>query len=218
MHRSPIDRHETRFAIQLTRDYIGQKVYPVHRLDKPTSGVLLFALDSHIASLVAEQFRAGRVQKTYLAVVRGHIPASGVIDHPLKEQQERSAIKASGQDKAAKDAVTHYRRLLQFETPFAVDRYPSSRYSLAEVCPKTGRTHQIRRHMKHISHQMIGDTTHGNGKHNRFFREQFGCQRLLLHAASLQLRHPASDKWLCIHASLPPDFVKVMAQLDAFLL
>ncbi|MGB3917296.1 MAG: pseudouridine synthase, partial [Thiothrix litoralis] len=120
VHRSLIDRHETRFAIQLTRDQIGQKVYPVHRLDKPTSGVLLFALDSNTARLLNAQFIAGLVQKTYLAVVRGHTDASGIIDYPLKEELDKLSDAHADQDKLAQEAITHYRRLATTELPYPV--------------------------------------------------------------------------------------------------
>jgi tRNA pseudouridine65 synthase len=216
VHRSLIDRHETRFAIQLTRDQIGQKVYPVHRLDKPTSGVLLFALDSDTARLLNEQFTTGLVQKTYHAIVRGYTDDAGIIDHPLKEELDKIADAMADQDKPAQAAVTHYRRLMKFELPYAVDRHPTSRYSLVELCPKTGRKHQLRRHMKHISHHMIGDTTHGNGKHNQFFREQFSAQRLLLHAANLHCTHPHSGEALTISALLPDDFAQVVRLLLPF--
>ncbi|MDD5391431.1 MAG: tRNA pseudouridine(65) synthase TruC [Thiothrix sp.] len=216
VHRSLIDRHETRFAIQLTRDQIGQKVYPVHRLDKPTSGVLLFALDSDTARRLTEQFTAGLIQKTYLAIVRGYTDDAGVIDHPLKEELDKIADAAADQNKPAQAAVTHYRRLMQFELPYCVDHHPSSRYSLVELCPKTGRKHQLRRHMKHISHHMIGDTTHGNGKHNQFFREQFSVQRLLLHAASLHCTHPHSGETLTLSGDLPEDFAQVVRLLLPF--
>ncbi|MBU0657000.1 MAG: tRNA pseudouridine(65) synthase TruC [Gammaproteobacteria bacterium] len=216
VHRSLIDWHETRFAIQLTRDQIGQKVFPVHRLDKPTSGVLLFALDSDTARLLTEQFSAGLVEKTYLAIVRGHTEESGIIDHPLKEELDKIADANANQDKPAQAAITHYQRLLAFELPYAVDRYPSSRYSLLELQPKTGRKHQLRRHMKHISHHMLGDTTHGNGKHNQFFRQQFACQRLLLHAARLQLTHPHTGEPLIINAPLPADFAQMVRLLLSF--
>lgn len=216
VHRSLIDRHETRFAIQLTRDQIGQKVYPVHRLDKPTSGVLLFALDSGTARLLTEQFTAGGIHKAYHALVRGYTDETGIVDHPLREELDAIADADADADKPAQNALTHYRRLMRFELPHAVDRHPTSRYSLVELCPKTGRKHQLRRHMKHISHHMIGDTTHGNGKHNRFFREQWGCQRLLLHATNLQLTHPYTGQPLAITAELPEDFAHVVRLLLPF--
>ncbi|MEZ5534919.1 MAG: tRNA pseudouridine(65) synthase TruC [Thiolinea sp.] len=206
VHRSLIDARETRFAIQLTRDQIGQRVYPVHRLDKPTSGVLLFALDSDTARLLTEQFTAGLVQKTYLAVVRGYTDQQGCIDYPLREQLDKIADADADQDKAAQAAVTHYQCLLQTELPYPVGRYPTTRYSLLELKPETGRKHQLRRHMKHIFHPIVGDTTHGDGRHNQFFREHFDCHRLLLHARSLRLEHPYTGGELTIYAPLPEDF------------
>jgi tRNA pseudouridine65 synthase len=213
VHRSLIDRHETRFAIQLVRDQIGQKVYPVHRLDKPTSGVLLFALDSDTARLLTEQFTAGQVQKTYLAIVRGYTEETGVIDYPLQEQLDKIADAEADPDKPAQAAITHYRRLAAVEFPYPVGRYATARYSLLELQPKTGRKHQLRRHLKHIFHPIVGDTTHGDGKQNAFFREQFACNRLLLHAASLQLQHPRQKVNLHIHARPPSE---LQAQVDRF--
>ncbi len=209
VHRSPVDARETRFAIQLTRDQIGQRVYPTHRLDKPTSGVLLFALDRDTASSVNEQFRNRTVNKTYLAIVRGHTEKQGHINYALWEQSD-SVAGATG-DQPIKEAITDYRCLLQTELPYPVGRYPTTRYSLVELKPKTGRKHQLRRHMKHIFHPIVGDTTHGDGRHNQFFREHFGCYRLLLHAQCLEIVHPQSSKLLQIHAPLPEDFL-----LDAF--
>ncbi|MEZ5451798.1 MAG: tRNA pseudouridine(65) synthase TruC [Thiothrix sp.] len=211
VHRSLIDRHETQFAIQLTRDQIGQKVFPVHRLDKPTSGVLLFALDSDTTRLLTEQFTANLVQKTYLAVVRGYTEESGIIDYPLKEELDKIADANADQDKPAQVAITHYRRLATVELPYPVGRYPTARYSLLELRPKTGRKHQLRRHLKHIFHPIVGDTTHGDGKHNALFREKFACQRLLLHAASIQLQHPKHLATLQIAAPLPETFHTIAA-------
>lgn len=213
VHRSLIDKYETQFAIQLLRDQIQQKVYPLHRLDKPTSGVLLFALDSDTARLMTEQFTQGQIQKTYQAIVRGYISESGVIDYPLKEELDAVADRQADQNKAAQTAITYYQRLMRFELPYAVDKYPQTRYSLVELFPKTGRKHQLRRHMKHISHHMIGDTTHGNGKHNQFFRDQWQCSRLLLHATSLEITHPYLYQSLVIQAPLSADFERVVQLL-----
>lgn len=214
VHRSLIDRHETRFAIQLTRDQIGQKVYPVHRLDKPTSGVLLFALDSSTACLLSGQFTAGQVQKTYQAIVRGYTDVAGVINYALHETPDRIADANADPDKPAQDAITHYQRRATVELPFSVGRYATARYSLLELQPKTGRKHQLRRHMKHIFHPIIGDTTHGDGKQNTFFREQFDCQRLLLHASTIRLSHPYSGETLRVSAPAPEDFLKHIQLFD----
>ncbi|MCK5120986.1 MAG: pseudouridylate synthase, partial [Methylococcales bacterium] len=139
VHRSNIDRHETRFAVQLLRDQIGKKVFPVHRLDKPTAGVLIFALDSETAREMMESFASKSIEKQYLAVVRGYTLESDIIDYPLKEQLDKMTDAKANQDKAAQDAITHYQRLNTVELPYAVGRYPSSRYSLLSLSPKTGR-------------------------------------------------------------------------------
>lgn len=203
VHRSAIDRHETRFALQLLRDQIGRRVYPVHRLDKPTSGVLLFALDAGTARRLTATFTAGEVSKRYLTVVRGYTPERATIDYPLREVPDRMTDRRARRDKEPQPAITDYRRLATVELPVRVDRYPTSRYSLIEALPRTGRKHQIRRHLKHIAHPIIGDTTYGKGQHNRLFAERFGCARLLLHAAQLSLPHPVDASALTLHA--PPD-------------
>ncbi len=213
VHRSWIDRGETRFALQMVRDQIGQHVYPVHRLDKPTSGVLLFALDSKAAARFGEAFSRHQVFKRYLAVVRGFTDERGVIDHPLTEELDRMTDALARPEKGPKQAVTEYRRLAEVELPFAVGRYPSSRYSLLELRPRTGRKHQIRRHLKHIFHPVIGDTKHGEGRHNRFFRDRFDSHQLLLAAVELAFTHPYTGAATSIQAPLEENFAAVLEQL-----
>jgi len=214
VHRSSLDRHETRFALQILRDQIGQPVFPVHRLDKGTSGVLLFALNREVVRSLNSQFESGEVAKTYLAVVRGHPPESGEIDHPLARMaDEHAGISASVHEQPAQPARTRYRRLATVELPYQVDRYPSSRYALLELAPETGRWHQLRRHLKHISHPIIGDATHGKGRHNRLFQELFGCQRLLLAATELRLTQPLSGLALCLRAEVAADFSALIERL-----
>lgn len=216
VHRSLIDKHETQFAVQLLRDQMGQKVYPVHRLDRPTSGVLLFALDANSARALTEQFTQGLVQKTYLALVRGFCEPVGVIDYALKEELDELADAKADSNKPAQSAITHYRTLEQFELPFPSNKHPSSRYSLLALQPKTGRKHQLRRHLKHIFHPIVGDTTHGDGKQNKLFREQFGCERLLLHAQALQVQHPSSKAILNLQALLEKNFSDSLSYVKAF--
>jgi tRNA pseudouridine65 synthase len=212
VHRSWIDRLETRFALQLARDQLGQRVYPVHRLDKPTSGLLLFALSPENAALLTAAFTGGNVAKRYLGVCRGNAPDSGTIDHPLLEEQDR--IDPHRQEgKEPQEAVTTYRCLGRVELPFSVGRYPTSRYSLVEARPLTGRRHQIRRHFKHIFHPLVGDVNYGEGRHNRFFREEFDCQRLLLHAAQLSFPHPATGEELTVNAPLDGVFTGLLHRL-----
>jgi tRNA pseudouridine65 synthase len=171
-------------ALQLVRDLVGRHVHAVHRLDRATSGALLFALDPGTARRMQEKLAAGEVEKRYLALVRGIPPEEGVIDHPVP--------RAPGGPRV--DAVTAFRRLAIFE-----------RYALVEACPRTGRTHQIRRHFKHLSHPLIGDVHYGKGEHNRLFRERFGLHRLALHALELTFDHPETCERLRIAAPLPED-------------
>ncbi|XKH00346.1 pseudouridylate synthase [Marinobacter nauticus] len=209
VHRSPIDKHETEFALQYARALNGgQYVYPVHRLDRPTSGVLLFARDPETARLVGQAMMAGEVSKTYLAMVRGWTPESGVIDHPLREEPEDRRRK--GEPQPVREAVTHFRRMATAEIPVAIERYPTSRYSLVELQPKTGRKHQLRRHMKHISHPIIGDANHGRGRHNRYFAERFGEGRLMLAATHLSFQHPVTGQPITLYAPPEENFVRVL--------
>ncbi|GAA0815852.1 tRNA pseudouridine(65) synthase TruC [Colwellia asteriadis] len=214
VHRSMIDKHETRFALQLVRDQIGQYVYPVHRLDKPTSGVLVMALSAEIAAKLTEQFSEKTIQKKYIALVRGYTPESDCIDYPLKEMLDKMTDKKAQQDKLAQPAVTEYKTLWQGELPIAVGRYATSRYSLLSLMPQTGRKHQLRRHMKHIFHPIVGDTTHGDGKHNTMFREQFNLERLLLVAKEMTFEHPVLLKKLTIKASLSPEFTEILTAIN----
>ena len=159
-------------------------VHAVHRLDRATSGVLLFALDPGTAGRMQELFAEGRVEKRYLALVRGIPPESGVIDHPIPRDVGGPRV----------PAVTEFRRLAAFE-----------RYALIEARPRTGRLHQIRRHLKHISHPLIGDVRYGKGEHNRLFRERFGLHRLALHALELAFEHPETGEPVRIVAPVPED-------------
>ena len=212
VHRSAIDRRETRFALQLIRDQIGRRVWPVHRLDKPTSGILLFALDLGTARRMMEIFQNNEATKTYTAVVRGYTDERGHIDYPLREEPDKMTDGKARRNKPAQTAVTDYQRLNTIELPFAVGRYSTTRYSLLSVTPHTGRKHQIRRHMKHIFHPVVGDTTHGDGRQNNFFRERFDCHELLLAATRLSLPHPCSGQRLTITARPGEMFRHILEQ------
>ncbi|MCF8149254.1 MAG: pseudouridine synthase [Burkholderiaceae bacterium] len=214
VHRSNIDRHETRFAVQLLRDQIGRRVWPLHRLDKPTSGVLLFALDADSARNVGLQFERNEVHKRYLAVVRGWPPEAGLIDHALSRRCDDYGRKLDPTNPPeALAAVTRYQRLAKVELSEAVERYPTSRYALLELTPESGRQHQLRRHMKHIAHPIIGDANWGKGVHNRFFQDRFGCQRLLLACTRLDFRHPHDGSAVSIDTSPGDDFIALMDRL-----
>lgn len=213
VHRSAIDRHETEHAMTIVRDQLGRWVYPFHRLDRSTSGVLLFALDRDTARQMTQRFSEGRISKSYLAVVRGFTPEADRIDHPLRERLDRRADPGSTRPQPAKDAVTEYRRLATIELAHAVGPYATARYSLITAAPLTGRPHQIRRHLKHIFHPVIGDTTYGDGRQNEFFRRQFQCRRMLLHAQAIGFMHPATGLPLRIAAPLDPHFAELLRAL-----
>lgn len=213
VHRSFLDKRETQFAMQMLRDQLGQHVFPVHRLDRPTSGVLLFALSSEAARAMNEVFIAGAIKKRYLAMVRGFAPASTWVDKPLKEELDKIADKFADQDKAPQQAQTQVNCLHQASLPIAFGKYPSIRYSLVECFPKTGRKHQIRRHLNHLSHPIIGDVNHGDNKHNHFFIEHFGLRRLMLFATQLEFVHPYSKQTISISADLGEAALAVFAEL-----
>lgn len=214
VHRSEIDRHETRFAVQILRDQIGQHVWPAHRLDRGTSGVLIFALDANTAGALGRQFEAQSVDKQYLAVVRGHPPESGRIDHPLSRKRDpRAWHDPRSTAEAPQPAVTDYRRLATVELPIPVERYDTSRYALVALTPHSGRQHQLRRHLKHISHPIIGDATYGKGRHNRMFAERLDSDRLLLACTQLRVTHPINGDRLTIEAPLAPDFAALLRRL-----
>lgn len=207
VHRSWIAKEAKVFAMQLLRDQMGQRVYPVHRLDRPTSGILLFALDSDSARKMSETFASRMVNKMYHAVVRGYVAEHGQVDYALREELDKIADKQADPNKEAQSAVTDYMSLARVELPYQVStQHQTTRYSLVRLSPKTGRKHQLRRHMAHIRHPIIGDTNHGDGRHNRFFREHFAIQRLLLAATGLQFSHPFTGQDVNIQCPLPDDF------------
>ncbi len=214
VHRTGLDRYETQFAMQLLRDQIGSHVFPVHRLDRPTSGALVFARSSEMAREMAVEFAERRVHKKYLAVVRGAMETATTVDHPLREEHDDITDKQARTDKPAQDAVTLIEPLAQVEFPVFVDRYPTSRYSLVRATPYTGRKHQIRRHLSHIHHPVIGDVNHGKGKHNRFFQDTFGIRRLLLACTEIGFFHPRDKSEIKIQAPLAAEFFDLLQKLN----
>jgi len=214
VHKSPIDKYETRFALQEVRNLIGQYVYPIHRLDKPTSGVLLFALSKEVAQVMSLAFRENKVKKEYLAIVRGYTEEKEEIDYALKQMLDSKEEKRLGITKEDQESQTGYECLATVELPYAVSRYPVARYSLVRLKPTTGRKHQLRRHMKHIFHPIVGDTKHGRGEHNKLFREKFDVHRLLLHANKMTFIHPMTKKQIVILAPLDETFKKLFTHFD----
>jgi tRNA pseudouridine65 synthase len=180
-------------CLHLLRKQIEQYLYPVHRLDRATSGVLIFALNPEAAAKIAAGFQQKTIKKTYFCVTRGWVKPSGKIDRLIQE----------------KEAETDFHNVAQIELPHAVGRYPSARYSLVQAEPLTGRMHQIRKHFSQISHPLIGDTIYGDHPHNVFFREKIGIKTLLLKAYSLELDHPVTGERLRIHSKWNPTWHQV---------
>ena len=212
VHRSYLARKERFFAMQLTRDLVGCHVFPVHRLDRPTSGVLLFAKSSEVARALCAQFEQHHVKKQYLALVRGNMHEAARLDYALKVELDDVADKKARKDKPAQNAVTDYEPLLNAEIPFSSGRYPTSRFCLIKLTPQTGRKHQLRRHMAHLRHPIIGDTTHGDGKQNKFFRSHFEINRLWLIAKSLQFTHPVTNELMHIETELEQEWSTLFDQ------
>ena len=217
VHRSPIDKHETRFAVQLLRDQLGRHVYPLHRLDRPTAGLLLFALDSETASAMNAQMMSNGMQKSYRALVRGYVNSAGMIDYALKYRWDKYADADRTKQVVPQSAHSDYWPLAHYELPFAVGRYNTARYSWLGLTPHTGRKHQLRRHMLHLRHPIVGDTTHGDGKHNGFLRDQFGCHRLMLVCVSMGFYHPVSGEWLTIQTQVDSEIEQLLVSWQPFL-
>ncbi|WP_256010106.1 pseudouridine synthase [Desertivirga xinjiangensis] len=198
VHRSSIARDAEEFALQLLRDQIGQWVNPVHRLDRKTAGILLFALDKQTETQMHQQFAENLVEKKYLAIVRGYTPDEQEIDYPLRKENG-----------VLQDAFTRYNTLDRAELDIPLGNHPTSRYSFVEVTPSTGRMHQIRKHFGHILHPIIGDRPHGCNKQNRFFKENWDMTTMLLHASQLEFKHPLTKEAIHIQAPLQDEFNRV---------
>lgn len=201
-HDSKLARGETDFLANRLRMQFGRPIFLVHRLDRATSGCLLLAFDRDTASALGKALMARDVDKHYLAVCRGwpSEPAF-TIDHPLD----------GGPGKPEKKpAITHFERLATVELEMPSAGFATSRYALLRAEPETGRFRQIRRHLKHASHHLIGDTSHGDGRHNRNFR-MLGIHRMLLHAHRLSFVHPHGGERLVVEASLEGEFAKALA-------
>ncbi len=239
VHRSFMDKNEIYFALQLVRDQIGKYVYPIHRLDRPTSGVLLFALTKEVAQQMneifankskyfikgdtnlevdvaseqtPEQSREVLLTKTYYALVRGYLPITSkpeLVDYPLKEKLDKLGDKDVSRDKAPQSAQTHYQVIKQASLPVALGKFDSVRYSLVKLQPITGRRHQIRRHLAHLRHPIIGDINYGDNKQNPFFIQHFGFKRLMLIAKSLCFVHPITKQSITIEAEFDEQWREV---------
>lgn len=212
VHRSKIDKLETEFVVQRLRDQIEQKVFSLHRLDKPTSGVLLFAKSSAIASLFQPMFVSHSIEKKYLAVIRGYVTEPTTIDYPLIEQLDKTTDNLDKHN-PPREAITHVTPIVSVEINKPVSRYQTARFSIVRLCPQTGRKHQLRRHMAHFRHPIIGDTTHGDGKQNKFARAELASYRLLLHAYKMAFIHPVTSDKVEIIAPLDDAFLQSISNL-----
>lgn len=197
VHRSKIANDATVFALQLVREAIKQKVHPVHRIDRKTSGVLLFAKSKQALRDLQQLFSERKVKKSYTAIVRGFLAPGGEIDYPLTEGNK------------TQEASTSYKVTQEFEIDLAHGKFTTSRYSLLDIMPQTGRFHQIRKHMAHIFHPIIGDRPHGCNKQNKLWKEQFSMNTMMLHAQSLEFTYPDGNP-ICINADLSSEFSRVL--------
>ena len=193
VHRGWADDDDV--ALFRVRDALGgEHVHPIHRLDRGTSGALLFARNREAAAILCKSFEEGRVEKKYLALVRGTPPADGLIDHPIPKSEDGPRVPAR----------TRFKIVL---------RSPVDRCSLVLAMPETGRLHQIRRHLRHLNHPLVGDVTYGSGVINRHYRSTYDLHRLALHACRLGFEHPVSGARVVVEAPLPSDLAPVFEKL-----
>jgi tRNA pseudouridine65 synthase len=198
VHRTSLDPLADTFVVQMVRDMKGQWVYPVHRLDRKTSGALLLAKSKNVQTKLNEIFRDRDIKKYYLAIVRGFTEDKFVIDYPLKNENEK-----------IQEALTTCTTISKIEIPVSSGTFPTSRYSLIHVNPETGRRHQIRRHLAHILHPIIGDRPHGCNKQNKFFLSHFNMNTMLLHASEISFFHPELQTEIVIKAPLGDEFERM---------
>ena len=199
VHKSFYARDAKIFAIQELRNQIGgQHVYPIHRLDRKTSGVLLFALDKEALKIINDRFATREVEKKYLAILRGWSPDELTIDYDL-----------TNDDGVKQNAITYFRRLQKAEIELEFNNHPTSRYSLVEAIPETGRMHQLRKHFKHILHPILGSRPHGCNKQNKLWLENFELKGMMLHAHQLVFNHPITNERITLNATINEEFEKV---------
>ncbi|WP_437919374.1 pseudouridine synthase [Sphingobacterium sp. LRF_L2] len=203
VHRSSIAADSSEFALQILRDQIQQTVYPAHRLDRKTGGILLFSLHKEMDKLTQLLFAEKAIEKTYLAIVRGFTEDKGTVNYPLKK--ENGTIQ---------DAITHFVTRGRAEIDLPCGKFSTSRYSFVEVYPETGRMHQIRKHFAHILHPIIADRPHGCNKQNKLWKETFDLDTMLLHAQKLQFQHPRTKEKICIEAPLQGEFIRALHLLN----
>jgi tRNA pseudouridine65 synthase len=199
VHRSSIANDAKEFALQMLRDQINRRVSPVHRLDRKTGGLLLFAFEKDVEIAMHKQFQEGQVNKKYQAILRGYAPDQMAIDYPL-----------TNDNGVVQESFTSFVTLARAELDVAFGKHPSSRYSLVEANPTTGRMHQLRKHFAHIFYPIIGDRKHGCNKQNKFFKEQWQMTTMLLHASELEFVHPVTGQKIHLRAPLQEEFKRMM--------
>ncbi|MBI9069287.1 MAG: pseudouridylate synthase [Salinivirgaceae bacterium] len=203
VHRSKYAGEADEYALQKLRNQIEHYVFPCHRIDRKTSGVLLFSLNEEVNSLMQQQFQSNMVKKKYLAIVRGFTNDAGIIDYPLTNEKGKT-----------QEAISEFKTLTQSEIDLAFGKFTTSRYSLVEVTPQTGRMHQIRKHFAHILHPIIGDRPHGCNKQNKLFKEKWNLTSMMLHASDLSFVHPITNQEILIPANESEEFKRMMKILN----
>lgn len=203
IHKTKLAKDADRFAVQMLRDQLGQRVYPAHRLDRKTSGLLLFSLQKEHLDACFKMFREKTIHKKYKALVRGFTEKSGTIDYALRSENG-----------TLQEAVTHYTTIQRYEIALPFGKFNTSRYSLVELKPETGRMHQLRKHMAHIFHPIIGDRPHGCNKQNKLWKEKWAMTRMLLHASDLTFKHPIVENDIVLNAEYSKEFKTVLDRLN----
>lgn len=201
VHRTNLDKHANEFALQTLRDQLNQKIHPCHRLDRKTSGALLFAKNKKALTFVRKQFDSSEIEKKYLAIVRGFVEDEITIDYPLTENSK------------TQDAISFCKCLKQYEIPLKHGKHNTSRYSLVALKPKTGRFHQLRKHMAHIFHPILGDRPHGCNKQNKLWKENFQLEKMMLHASEL-IFHNQDQETIKISAKTSSEFQRILSILE----
>lgn len=214
VHRNSDDRVSERYLLQELRDQTGDWLFPIHRLDRATSGLIVFAKSPEIAALVSSQFANRTVLKQYVALVRGHTAPTDSVSHCLISMRGRD--KPEGHPaREPQEALTEFETVKSWTLPFSSGPYETSRCSLVNVFPKTGRWHQIRRHFNYCSHPVIGDSSHGDTRVNRMFNQKLGIQRLMLMASFLKLSHPTTNEPVHLECELDADFQRALQRIDS---
>ena len=203
IHKTSLAKDANHFAVQMLRDQLGQRVYPAHRLDRKTSGLLLFSLQKEHLDACFKMFREKTIQKKYKALVRGFTEDSATIDYALRSENG-----------TLQEAVTHYTTFQRYEIALPFGKFNTSRYSLVELKPETGRMHQLRKHMAHIFHPIIGDRPHGCNKQNKLWKDKWAMTRMLLHASDLSFKHPIVENDIVLNAEYSKEFKAVLDRLN----